>query len=42
MGNLAENYCMGDKVDLVGSLEVNEFNGNEQIQINLKDIRKAT
>ena len=42
MGNLAENYCMGDKVDLVGSLEVNEFNSNEQIQINLKDIRKAT
>ena len=42
IGNLAENYRMGDKVDVVGSLEVNEFNGNEQIQINLKDLRKAT
>ena len=42
MGSLAENYRMGDKVDVVGSLEVNEFNGNEQIQINLKDLRKAT
>lgn len=41
LGNLAENFLIGDKVDVVGNLEENSFNGNKIIQINLKDIRKA-
>ena len=41
MGEYAEKYLIGDKVDVVGSLEVNSFNDNEQIQINLKDMRKS-
>ncbi len=41
MGSEAQNYLIGDKIDVVGSLEINSFNGNEQIQINIKDIRKS-
>ena len=41
MGNIAEQYLIGDRVDVVGSLEINEFGDNENIQINLKDIRKT-
>lgn len=41
IGEYAENYQIGDKVDVVGSLEINSFNGNDQIQINLKDLRKG-
>ncbi len=41
MGNCVQNYLIGDKIDVVGSLEINNFNGEEQIQINLKDIRKS-
>ena len=32
---------MGDKVDIVGTLEVNKYNGVETIQMNLKDIMKS-
>lgn len=39
MGELTQNYSIGDKIDVVGSLEINAFNGNEQIQMNLKDMR---
>lgn len=41
MGNLVNDYLIGDKVDIVGVLEVNSFNGMENIQINLKDIMKS-
>lgn len=41
MGELALKYQIGDKIDVVGALEVNSFNGNEQIQINLKDLRMS-
>ena len=41
MGELAHKYQIGDKIDVVGALEVNSFNGNEQIQINLKDLRMS-
>lgn len=41
MGDLNEEYLIGDKVDIVGNIEINNFLGNEQIQINLKDIRKT-
>lgn len=41
MGNLAENYKIGTKVDVVGNLELNEYQGMEMLQLNLKDIRHA-
>ena len=41
MGNRAEEFLIGDKVDIVGTLEVNEFNGIESAQFNLKDIMKS-
>ena len=41
LGHLAEEYQIGDKVDVVGSLEINRFNGKESVQINLKDLRKS-
>jgi len=41
MGELSEQYLIGDKVDVVGNLEINSFNGQEKIQINLKDIMKS-
>ena len=41
MGNLADDYLLGDRIDVVGSLEINKFNGRESVQINLKDIRKS-
>ena len=41
LGYLVNEYLIGDKVDVVGTLEINNFNGNENIQINLKDIRKS-
>ncbi len=40
MGNLVNDYLIGDKVDVVGVLEINSFNGIESVQINLKDIMK--
>jgi len=41
MGHLSEEYLIDDKVDVVGTLEINEYNGYENIQINLKDIMKS-
>ena len=42
VGEWAEHYLIGDKVDVVGSLEINSFNGNEQVQLVIKDMRKST
>jgi len=41
MGKFAEEYRIGDKIDVVGNLEINSFNGVDSIQINLKDIMKS-
>ena len=41
LGYLADEYRIGDKVDVVGNLEINQFNGRESIQLILKDIRKS-
>lgn len=41
MGDLSREYLLDDKVDVVGTLDVNTFNGNESIQITIKDIRKS-
>ena len=41
LGYLSNEYKIADKVDVVGNLEINQFNGRENIQIILKDIRKS-
>lgn len=41
LGYLVDEYRLGDKIDLVGCLEINEFNGNKTVQINIKDLRKT-
>ncbi len=41
MGELSNEYLIGNKIDVVGTLEINNFNNQENIQINLKDIRKS-
>ena len=41
MGELTEQYMLDDKVDVVGNLDINSFNGMESIQIILKDMRKS-
>ena len=41
LGRLSSEYRIGDKIDVAGSLEVNTFNSRENVQINLKDIRKS-
>ena len=41
LGELSNDYRIGDKVDVVGNLEINSFNGVENIQINIKDIMKS-
>ena len=41
MGKYSEEYLIGDKIDIIGLLEINSFNGIENVQINMKDIRKS-
>ena len=41
MGELSEKFLLDDKVDVVGNLDINSYNGMESIQIILKDIRKS-
>lgn len=41
MGYLVDEFLLGDKVDVLGNLEINSFNGRESVQINLKDLRKS-
>ena len=41
LGNLADEYRIGDKIDVAGILEINTFNGVESLQINVKDVMKS-
>lgn len=41
IGHLAEEYRIGDKIDVAGVLEINTFNGVESMQINIKDIMRS-
>lgn len=41
MGEKSTEYKLGDRVDVVGALEINEYNGMKSIQLNLKDIMKS-
>lgn len=41
LGYLSEEYRIGDKIDVVGTLEINSFNGVDSLQINVKDVMKS-
>ena len=41
LGYLVDEYRIGDKIDVVGTLEINSFNGVDSLQINLKDVMKS-
>ena len=41
IGELADAYKIGDKIDIAGVLEINTFNGIDNLQINIKDIMKS-
>lgn len=41
MGDLTEQYKIEDRIDIVGTIDVNVFNGNENVQLTIKDIRRA-
>ena len=41
LGYLSSEYKIGDKIDVVGNLEINSFNGVDNLQINIKDIMKS-
>ena len=41
LGHLVEEYRIGDKIDVVGTLEINSFNGVDNLQINIKDVMKS-
>lgn len=41
LGNLADEYRIGDKIDVVGVLEINSFNGVDSLQINMKDVMRS-
>ena len=41
LGHLVDEYRIGDKIDVVGTLEINSFNGVDSLQINIKDVMKS-
>lgn len=41
LGDLTEEYKIGDKINIAGYLEINSYNGMDSIQINIKDIMRA-
>ena len=41
LGHLSEEYTIGDKIDVAGVLEINNFGNQELVQINIKDIMKS-
>lgn len=41
LGYLSDEYRIGDKIDVVGTLEINSFNGVDSLQINIKDVMKS-
>lgn len=41
LGSYADEFLLGDKVDIIGNVEINVFNNIKNIQINLKDMRKS-
>lgn len=41
LGHLTNEFKIGDKIDVVGTLEINSFNGVDSLQIGIKDVMKS-
>ena len=41
LGHYAEEFMLGDRIDVIGTVELNVFNNIKNVQINMKDIRKS-
>ena len=41
MGNLVEDYIIGDRIDVVGNIEINTYNGRSKVQMLIIDLRKS-
>ena len=41
LGELASEYQIGDKIDVAGNIEINEFNTLKSVQMVIKDLRKS-
>ena len=41
LGYFADEFLLGDRVDVIGMIEINSFNHVKNIQINIKDMRKS-
>ena len=41
MGSYINDFHLGDKINVVGTLEINRFGNMENIQFNLKDMKKS-
>ena len=41
LGYFADELRLGDKIDVCGNLEINEFNGRKNVQLRLLDLRKS-
>ncbi len=41
LGHFANEFKIGDKIDVVGTLEINSFNGVDSLQIGIKDVMKS-
>ena len=41
LGYYANDFLLGDKVDIIGMIEINTFNNIKTVQINMKDMRKS-
>ena len=41
LGELADEYIIGDKIDVAGALEINSYGGMDNLQINIKDIMRG-
>jgi len=41
LGSYADEFLLGDKVDIIGMIEINVFNNIKNIQINIKDMRRS-
>lgn len=41
MGELSQEYKLDDKIDIIGTLGINIFNGMQNVQLTIKDMRKS-
>ena len=41
MGELVQDFLIGDKVDIAGTIDINTYNGVKSIQMTLKNVIKS-